>query len=285
MDASELSTYLASRKAFIEGALDRCLPHADAEPASIHEAMRYAVFSGGKRLRPILALAVCDLAGAELERVLPAACGIELLHTASLVFDDLPSMDNAHYRRERECTHIRFGEATAILAGLGLVAQAFAQVAQSGGDAEARNHSCLELAEAMGTQGVIGGQYTDLSLQDRLASMQQLESVFARKAAALFMSSVRIPAYLLGMKTQALKALSEYTHALGLAFQITDDILDAFKPGEDAGKKTHAAYLGADGARERAAELIQQAIDALFPLGEQAGIFRAIAEHVRTRTV
>lgn len=280
-----LSEYLERRKALVDAALDACLPDPETSPERVHEAMRYAALSAGKRLRPVLVLAVSDLAGAPPEQVMDTACAVEFVHAASLVLDDLPSMDNAVLRRECACTHVKYGEATAILAAMGLIALAFDLVARNaeacgqGGAAAVR---CL--AHAVGTGGLIAGQHADLDLTDRRASLDELEYTHQQKAGALFLASVQAPAYLVGLEAEEILALETYAREMGLAFQITDDVLDSHCEFEDAGKNTFASHLGVDGARDKVTDLIAAAVDALEPFGERAETLRDLAEHVRTRT-
>lgn len=288
MPALDLREYLSARKALVDEGLDERLPSRDVEPCAVHDAMRYATLAGGKRLRPILSLAVSELGGQVPTSVLDAACGIELLHTGSLVIDDLPSMDDAQTRRETDCTHVRFGEATALLAALGLVALAFDLVtrnAETMGAPEAGLRAVRELAAVMGTDGIVGGQHIDLHLRAHPDTPVLLESMFEKKAAALFLASLRIPAILIGLPESDLDALTRYGRCLGLAFQITDDLLDSQAAPGDGNEATHAAHLGVAGARARVNELTRAAVAAVDPLGDRAEPLRVIAEHVSARTI
>lgn len=288
MKLLDLHAWLAERKALVDDALAQRVGTDESAPANVRAAMRHATLSGGKRLRAILGLAVADVSQAPPESVLDAACGVELLHAASLVLDDLPSMDDASMRRGVPCTHAAFGVATALLAAMALVADAFALVTRNAVALERSERAAaavLELSEAMGTRGIVGGQQLDLDLKGKAASLDQLEAVYRQKAAALFLASLRIPAILLGMPETRVEALTRFGDRLGLAFQITDDLLDAAHPSEDRGTATHVTHLGADGARARVGELVEDAVEALAGFGEAAEPLRLVAQHVRTRTV
>jgi geranylgeranyl pyrophosphate synthase len=270
----------------INQALADRLPPGDQEPRAIHEAMRAAVLDGGKRVRPLLMTAVFDLEGHPPEAVLDAACGLEMLHAASLIIDDLPSMDNARERRGQPAAHVRFGEATAILAAMGLVAEAFRLVSINDdqlGMPEAGLAAVRELARAMGTAGIVTGQHLDLATRPDGITTTQLEEVCIHKAAALFLAAVRIPAVLLSLPDDKTKALERYALSLGLAFQVTDDLLDAANREEDAGKATYATHLGMDGARIRALELVEEAADALSIYGDAAGPLQLMARQIGAR--
>lgn len=285
MAALDLAEYLARQRNLVNDALDTRLPGAEEEPRPVHEAMRHAVFPGGKRLRPICALAICGLADKPPETVLDAACAIELVHTASLILDDLPCMDDAQSRRGAPCTHIRYGKATALLAAMALLSRAFdltaANAAAARPDAVAEAVSLL--AGAVGTRGLVHGQHLDLSLTGTTPSMDALVRVHALKAGALFLAAVQIPACLLGLPEPERAALAAYARDVGLAFQIIDDLHDAGTPREDAGKTTFATHLGAQGARDRAHALISAAVDALAGAGSGAEPLRLLAGHLRAR--
>lgn len=284
MPPTELDNLLAEHKVCIDAALDERLPLAELEPCTVHEAMRYATLDGGKRLRPTLALLVCEMAGAPADRIIDAACGIELLHTASLILDDLPSMDNAATRRGRPCVHVHFDEATALLAAMGLVALSFDLITRSG-RGEPVVQAVRELSRVMGTKGIVHGQHTDLVLSGAPATVEELEALCNHKAAALFLAAIRIPALILDIPAEETHALIEFGRCLGLSFQITDDLLDAAKSSEDVGKTTYATHLGVDDARKRVKQLIQMAVAALEPLGGRAAPLRTLAEYVESRAV
>ena len=288
MASPELARYLAERKAMIDDAVAARLPDPAQEPLLVNEAIRHAALSGGKRLRPIICLTVGEISGLAPHDLLDAACGIEALHAASLVLDDLPSMDNATSRRGRECTHVKYGEATALLAAMGLVALAFDLVARNAvslARPETAPRAVQELSRAMGTDGIVRGQHTDLLLRHHSATIEQLTLAYEYKASALFLASVSIPAILSGLPEPQAASLVAYAQKVGLAFQITDDLLDAAKPMEDEGCTTFATHLGKEGARERVEHLIQEAVDELTGFPERADPLRMLAHHVKNRTV
>ncbi|MCC6489327.1 MAG: polyprenyl synthetase family protein [Candidatus Hydrogenedentes bacterium] len=283
----DLASYLTERKALVEQALEDRLPSADTEPKRVHEAMRYATLDGGKRLRPIVALAVADIGCVPPVNVLDAACAVEFVHTASLILDDLPAMDNAPHRRGKPCTHHLYGEATAILASFGLISSAF--------DLVTRNAECLHgneatadvvriLSEVLGTTGIIHGQHIDLMLHDLNPTLEELEQIYIQKASALFLASIAIPGRLAALKKDELDRLERYALNLGLAFQITDDLLDAEAPDENKAKATFSTYLGVEGARERARDLLHLAMESLDPFGDRAEPLRMLAAYVGSRT-
>ncbi len=286
MMSSRMEEYLGERRRLVDAALEDRLASADAEPAKVHEAMRYAVLGGGKRLRPIFAMAVAELGGYASTSVLDAACGIEFAHTASLILDDLPCMDDADRRRGKPCLHLAFEEATAILASVALLSKAFRHTAKcaeaAGCHGEAAKVTAL-LSEAIGTSGLVHGQHLDLAYTGGAPSPEELVRVHHYKAGALFVASVRIPAVLTGMSAADTGALERFAADLGLAFQMTDDLLDAKRPGEDAEKATFITHYGEAGARDKAHALLDEAVGALDGFGEAAETLRQLAGYVRTR--
>jgi len=287
MDAM-LAEYLRTRKALVDEFIDAGLPREDIPPAQVHAAMRHATMSNGKRLRPILALAVADLAGYDLKRMLGPACALELIHTASLILDDLPCMDDAEMRRGIACTHRVYGEATSLLAVMGLLSLAFdfaAADAEALGRASSVERTVRILAEAMGTRGLVLGQHIDLEQTGRVCeSLEVLEEVHRCKAGALFLACVQVPAHIAGMGGVESAALETYARNIGFAFQIADDLLDARRGSEDLGKGTLVTFLGHDAAAQRAHALVQEAIEALGIFGEKAEPLRALAAYVTART-
>ncbi len=284
----DLTEYLSTRKDMVEKALEERLLPADKEPKGVHEAMRYATLDGGKRLRPIVALAVADIAGTAPENLLDAACAVEFVHTASLILDDLPAMDDAPHRRGKPCTHHKFGEATSILAAFGLISSAFHLVTRNaeclcGTDATAEVVQIL--SEVLGTEGIIHGQHIDLNMADLNPSLEELEQIYIQKASALFLASIAIPGRLAGLSDEDVKRLEQYALSLGLAFQITDDLIDAGAPDENEAKATFSTHLGVDGAKAKARGLIEEAIGHLAPFDERAEPLRLLAAYVGTRTV
>jgi len=286
MTETDLVQYLARHKAMVEDALDERLPNAAAEPVEVHRAMRYAALGGGKRLRPIFMFGVGEVGDASPESLMDAACAVELVHAASLVLDDLPSMDDAPERRGQPATHVRFGEATALLAVMGLVAQAFELLATNtaaAGSVEGGVTPVRLLAQAMGTAGLTGGQHQDLRLSGQGATLDQVELLHHHKAGVLFVAAVGVAASLTGLSESECASLERYAVNVGLAFQATDDLLDAGNGSEDAGKSTLMAHLGTQGARERVAALVAGAVESLTAFGECAATLRMLAEHIGKR--
>ncbi len=264
----------------VDTALNAYLPSCGTEPKILHEAMRHAVFSGGKRLRPIVALAVADLSRAQPETVLDAACGIELVHAASLILDDLPCMDDATERRGHPCLHIKFGEASALLAAMALLSSAFELAARNSHEP---HHSVELLEHAVGTRGLVYGQHLDLHYTQAKPTLEVLEQIHHLKAGALFLAAITIPAHILGMNENDLGLLKKFAQKVGLAFQISDDLLDEQTPLEDDGKSTFTAFLGRNGAFERMNTLIDEAIITLDSFGAPADPLRLLAQLVRKR--
>ena len=268
-------------------ALEARLPAETIEPARLHRAMRYAVFAGGKRLRPALVLLACRACGGRDETAAPGLAAVELLHTYTLVHDDLPAMDDDDLRRGRPTCHKAFDEATAILAGDALQAAAFAAAAELGAEAVA------VLARDSGSLGVVGGQQDDLDAEGRPHDAALLERIHRRKTAALIRASCELGAIAGAASPEQRRALAAYGEALGLAFQIADDVLDVTAsaatlgktPGKDAaqGKLTYVAVHGLDAARAEGARQAALAQDALAPFGERAVELAALARFVVER--
>ena len=290
----DLKHYLGQRAAEVDAALDAWLPKANRAPATIHKAMRYSLFAGGKRLRPILCLAAAEACGGDPARVLPAACAVEVMHTYSLVHDDLPCMDDDDLRRGRPTCHKVFGDGMAVLCGDALLTEAFALVAwmQPVTRYSAADY-VRELAAAGGSLKLIGGQVMDLEGEGRKLTKTQLVKIHEAKTAALLTTSLRLGAMGANATTAKLDGLTEFGHALGLAFQVIDDILDVTqstaKLGKTAGKDaevakaTYPAILGLDRSRKEAARLTAQALAALASFGGKALRLRQIAEYLLVR--
>lgn len=293
----DLQAYLAERRKLVDEALDRYLPKADIYPSTVHEAMRYSVFAGGKRLRPILVIAGAEAGEGSAKDVLPTACAVELIHTYSLIHDDLPAMDDDDYRRGRPTSHKVFGEAIAILAGDALLTLAFWLVAENFKD-PAQNPTRLreivaEIAEAAGTFGMVGGQVVDIQSEGRSVSAETLEYIHTHKTAALIRASLRAGALLVDARKDVLDAISLAGERLGLAFQIVDDILDeegslaelGKTAGSDRRKKkvTYPGHFGLEASRAQARELVEKAKSALVPLGEAAVPLMALADFILHR--
>jgi geranylgeranyl diphosphate synthase type II len=259
--------------------------------------MRYSVFAGGKRLRPILVIAACEAVGGHPERVLHAACAMEMIHTYSLIHDDLPAMDNDDFRRGRPTSHKVFGEANAILAGDALLTEAFRLLADPLANRDTAPAVTLKVIEIIarcaGSQGMVGGQVVDMEAEGQEVDFATLQYIHTRKTGALFLASLQAGAWLGGGDEGQLRALTRYGEAAGLAFQIADDILDIVgEPAEIGktvgsdqarGKATYPALLGLSEARRRAGELRDLAIGALEPLGPAAEPLRAMARYVVDR--
>lgn len=293
----DLHSYLHERIALVEQALDRYLPDASTLPGRLHEAMRYSIFAGGKRIRPVLALAACEAVGAPAERALPVACALEMIHTYSLIHDDLPAMDDDDLRRGRPTNHKVFGEATAILAGDALLTQAFVLLSDpdfcSGLPPATLVRIIHLIARCSGSMGMVGGQVVDMESEGQTVDFPVLEYIHTHKTGALILASVQAGGLVGVADESAMQALSGYAGAAGLAFQIADDILDVVGEstalgkgvgGDQArGKITYPALLGLNEARARARELKERAIDYLAPLGAPAEPLREIARYIVDR--
>jgi geranylgeranyl diphosphate synthase, type II len=274
----DLNAYMREKRHAIDRALDNHLPDSETRPRLLHEAMRYAVFAGGKRLRPILCLAAAEALENDTTRALIPAIAIEALHTYTLVHDDLPAMDDDAMRRGLPTTHIQYGEAHAILVGDALLTLAFEWMAQCRApEPYLPNQYALELAEAAGSRGVIAGQIEDLEAEGEEANADRLDFIHLHKTAALIRCATRIGAIASGADAQQLEALSEYGCRIGLAFQIADDILDVTATTDELGKPagsdeknskmTYVTLLGVDGARKKATQLIEQALHDIASIG------------------
>ncbi|MCW1887408.1 polyprenyl synthetase family protein [Luteolibacter flavescens] len=290
----DLKEYLATRAAEVDAALDAFLPKAKEKPGTIHAAMRYSVFAGGKRLRPILCLAAAEACGGDPEAAIPPACAVEVLHTYSLVHDDLPCMDDDDLRRGRPTCHKVYGEGMAVLTGDALLTEAFLILAQT---QPAKRYPVgsyvAELALTGGSTRLIGGQVMDLEGEGKKLTKAQLVKIHEAKTAALLTSSIRLGAMTANATEKQLEALSVFGRALGLAFQVIDDILDVTAStevlgktaGKDAAveKATYPAILGLEKSRKEAAKLTKEAMDALLPLGKKAQRLREIADYLLKR--
>jgi geranylgeranyl diphosphate synthase, type II len=276
MDAQE---YLEACLPRVDRALDAALPRADASPARLHAAMRHLIFPGGKRLRPALALAAAQAVGADASAALPAAVAVELVHVYSLVHDDLPCMDDDVERRGRPTVHVAFDEPTAVLAGDALLTAAFEALVSGAGpaDAAARTLAVRDLARAAGAAGLVGGQVDDLASAG--GSAAEIESVHARKTAALIAAAIATGARLAGASEAQLAALHSAGISAGIAFQITDDLLDA---DEDEGTSLVRA-IGEPAARERAQALLDHALAQIAGFGPGAEPLRALLRFVVSR--
>src|SRR5438270_3859836 len=263
-----LDDYLREKRALVDAALDRHLPPPDTPPRVIHEAMRYAVLGGGKRIRPILAIAAAEACGADATPFLQQIAALELIHTYSLVHDDLPALDNDDLRRGRKTTHVVFGEAMGILAGDALLTEAFSWLSAPGGNLRA----IREVAVAVDSKGMIGGQVADIEQTGSAEhTLDLLHFIHENKTGKLLTASVVLGGILAGADEQKIEALRRFGHATGLAFQIVDDLLDieadAATLGKTAGKDvaqgklTYPALLGGDAARADAQRLLGVALE------------------------
>ena len=276
----DLRAYLLERAPWVERALDGAIPPASAAPGALHAAMRHLLFPGGKRLRPALALAAAEAVGAPPERALPVAVAVELVHTYSLIHDDLPCMDDDAVRRGRPAVHVEFGDAIAVLAGNALLAAAFTALAQPNGeDAALRLAAARDLAEAAGSTRLVGGQVEDLAFDRARADPAGVEAVHAMKSAALLAAAIVGGARLGGAGDETLAGLRRCGEAVGIAFQIADDLLDQ---GEDEGCSL-VTLVGPKAARARAEELLALALSELEPLGERAEPLRELARYAVRR--
>ena len=287
--------FLETARCEIDKELDRLLPPSDLYPPKIHQAMRYSVMAGGKRLRPILCVEAGRLLGAHGQALLSMGSALELIHTYSLIHDDLPALDNDDLRRGKPTSHRAFDEATAILAGDALLTLAFEVLASPGPLSEPRKLRAIrELAHAIGTdRGMIGGQVVDLEMAGRKGDARTLEYIHSAKTGALIRASVRCG----GLYAQAgepdLARLTQYGEKIGLAFQIVDDLLDVLGAQESLGKTvgkddqqqktTYPAVHGIEESRRLASQLVQEACEALEPYGDRARTLQGIARYLTVR--
>ena len=290
----DLKRYLIARQKEIDRALDRFLPKASVKPATIHKAMRYSLFAGGKRLRPILCLAAAEACGGKTTTALPPACAVECIHTYSLIHDDLPSMDNDDLRRGRATCHKVFGEGIAILAGDALLTVAFEIAAQTTTPSRYDLREFFrEITSAAGSQKLIAGQVADLEAEGRRINRAQLRYIHENKTAALLTASVRLGAMAANASARQLTAITAFGRALGLAFQVIDDILDVTQTSEKLGKNagkdiaakkaTYPAVIGLNKSRAEAKRLTSRADAALANFGRSADRLREIAKHLLAR--
>ncbi|PAX53320.1 geranylgeranyl diphosphate synthase CrtE [Brunnivagina elsteri] len=290
----DLLSYLKVRQQLCETALDKAVPMN--YPDKIYEAMRYSLLAGGKRLRPILCIATCEMIGGTIEISMPTACALEMIHTMSLIHDDLPAMDNDDYRRGKLTNHKVYGEDIAILAGDGLLAYAFEHVVT-----ETKNvppdrilQVIFRLGRATGAAGLVGGQVVDLECEGKTdTSLETLNFIHNHKTAALLEASVVCGGILAGASPENIQSLSRYSQNIGLAFQIIDDILDITSTQEKLGKSvgkdlkaqkvTYPSLWGIEDSRQKANQLIEEACAELKPYGEKAQPLIALAHFITSR--
>ncbi|WP_019504326.1 geranylgeranyl diphosphate synthase CrtE [Pleurocapsa sp. PCC 7319] len=290
----DLNNYLKQQKALVERALDQSI--AIARPEKIYEAMRYSLLAGGKRLRPILCLATSDLTGGTLEMAMPTACALEMIHTMSLIHDDLPAMDNDDFRRGKPTNHKVYGDDIAILAGDGLLAYAFEYVATQTKNVNPENiiRVVARLGRTVGAAGLVGGQVLDLESEGKSEiTAETLSFIHTHKTGALLEASVVSGAILANASEEHITRLSNYAQNIGLAFQIIDDILDITATDEQLGKTagkdlqaqkaTYPSLWGLEKSQAKAQELVDSAIAQLSIYGAKAEPLRAVAKYIVTR--
>lgn len=294
MKNKQMKDVLEEQAAFIDGYLDKYLAKKDNPQSVIYEAMRYSVFAGGKRLRPILMMNACKICGGDVNEVIPFACAMEMIHTYSLIHDDLPAMDNDDLRRGMPTSHIKFGEATAVLAGDALLNKAFEVVSEYSGDDTRRVMKAINmLAVSSGAEGMIGGQIVDMESEGREITLDMLRYLHLNKTGAIIRSACAIGALIGGGSDEQIKAVDEFAKNLGIAFQIQDDILDVTgdeselgKPvGSDAEEKknTYVGLLGLDKSKELAEEYSDKAKEALALFGDKAEFLIELTDYLTTR--
>lgn len=290
----DLAAYLARTTDAVNRALDRSLPRATAKPATLHKAMRYSLFAGGKRLRPALCLAAAEACGGDWSAALPLACAVECIHTYSLIHDDLPAMDNDDFRRGKPTNHKVFGEGIAILAGDALLTQAFEIVSLAAPASRyAHRDLVLEVAKAAGSLQLVGGQVADLEAEGQTITTAQLRYIHERKTSALLCCSVRLGGMSADCTPRELEALTDFGYHVGLAFQVIDDILDVTQTSEQLGKTagkdtaaskaTYPAIVGLEKSRRIAGQLTDKAFAALKPFRGRATALEALADYLLKR--
>jgi len=291
-----LEAYLKDRQKIVEEALGRYLSDKDRIPQELHKAMHYSVFAGGKRIRPILCLAAAEACGGDMAPAMPVACALELIHTYSLIHDDLPAMDNDDYRRGKPTSHKVFGEAVAILAGDALLSEAFVLLSRAEKVrliAERRLAVIQEIANASGAAGMVGGQVQDIREPGTLTDLAALTDIHQRKTGALIVAAVKSGAILAGASETRIQALNTYGSHIGIAFQIADDILNVEgdsslmgkNTGSDAarGKVTYPSLLGLDAAKASLAEHVEAAVNGIAAFDARALPLRVIARYIMAR--
>ena len=290
----DLKQYLEARRLTVEEALEVALPQQDGPETRVVEAMRYSLFAGGKRLRPILCLAASEAVGGDLKAAMPAGCALEMIHTYSLIHDDLPAMDDDDLRRGKPTNHKVFGEAIAILAGDGLLTEAFVLLSDYNSLLPERAVQVIGvIAEAASYRGMVGGQVVDILSQNKRADLETVQQMHSRKTAALIAATTESGA-LAGKGSEAqVAALARYGRAIGLAFQIADDILDiegdtellgkTTGADEARGKVTYPAAVGLERSRQTANEMVNDALAALEGFDDRANPLRSLANYIITR--
>jgi geranylgeranyl diphosphate synthase type II len=293
----DISQYLDQKRQDVDRFLDQVIPTEKREPTTLHEAMRYSLFAGGKRVRPILALAAAEAVGSPPRSVLGIACSLELIHTYSLIHDDLPAMDNDDYRRGKLTNHKVYGEAIAILAGDALLTLAFELCSRTdlmdGLEAQRQVQIIYELAVGSGHLGMVGGQVFDIQAENKDIDLAALQTIHAHKTGMLIRAAVRMGAIASSASAEELQHLTGFAEDIGLAFQIADDVLNVTgtrqQLGKNAmtdaqrGKKTYPTFYGVDGARTLADQCIERAIQRLRRFDAKADPLRALATYITSR--
>ncbi|MGB6383485.1 MAG: polyprenyl synthetase family protein [Syntrophobacteria bacterium] len=290
----DLKQYLEARRLMVEEALEVALPQQDGPETRVVEAMRYSLFAGGKRLRPILCLAASEAVGGDLKTAMPAGCALEMIHTYSLIHDDLPAMDDDDLRRGKPTNHKVFGEAIAILAGDGLLTEAFVLLSDYNSLLPERAVQVIGvIAEAASYRGMVGGQVVDILSQNKRADLETVQQMHSRKTAALIAAATESGALTGKGSESQVAALARYGRAIGLAFQIADDILDiegdtellgkTTGADEARGKVTYPAAVGLERSRQTANEMVNDALAALEGFDDRANPLRSLANYIITR--
>jgi len=295
----DLNKYLEEKKAVVDSALERCFPKDGESSSSLHRAIRHSLFAGGKRIRPIFSMAAFEAAGGRGDGIHRLACALEMIHTYSLIHDDLPSMDNDDFRRGKPTCHRVFGEGVALLAGDALLTEAFRLMTDcpDSGGPEQDGWLILDIvnhvARAAGISGMVGGQVVDIESEGKEVDLPTLQFIHTHKTGAMILVSIQIGAKFARAREESLKALTRYGERVGVAFQIADDILNVEgvaailgkSTGSDRsrGKATYPGVLGLEESKRRARELVGLAVDALIPFGTEADPLREIARFIITR--
>jgi len=301
----DIKKYLQEKKLIVDSALERYFPNPPEGEGevkisnSLHKAIRHSLLNGGKRIRPILSIAAFEAVGGKGDQILPFACALEMIHTYSLIHDDLPAMDNDDYRRGKPTCHKIFGEAIGILAGDGLLTEAFKLMTnRSSWDGPSNNTELMldivhEIAQAAGISGMVGGQAADIESEGKEIDLSQLQYIHTHKTGAMILVSIRVGARLGGASGEALRAFTRYAERIGLAFQIIDDILNvegkAIALGKSTGtdlsrgKATYPSLLGLEESKRRATELVELAVESLKPYGPEADPLTGIARFIIAR--
>ncbi len=284
----DLEAYLKERRTLIEETLERCIPSADTFPQILYQAMRYSLFAGGKRLRPILVLASYEALKDNSSEILTIAAAIELIHAYSLIHDDLPSMDNDDFRRGQLTCHKVFGEGIAILTGDALLTMAFTMMSDHSLSKKVRSEIIVsvikETGTAAGSFGMVGGQVMDIQAVGKKIELPLLDYIHTHKTGALIRASVRVGAILAEADEKQMDALTGYGDNIGLAYQIVDDILDIEEEKEKSNNNTYPFFVGVSTAKQRAKDLIKNAITSLEDFDEKADPLREIAKYIVARS-